>query len=471
MVYFILGLLSLFISLSCNSFTNVVKGIDSSVFQYVAMEIGNGAMPYLDTFDHKGLLIYFIDLFGNSLSDNFGIWLIEFLTFFLSFVLMYKTARYFCDKLVSVLAVSLTLPMLTQFLEGGNFVEEYAILFISGAVLIFTEYFINHEIKWYKIVLCGVCFACIILLRPNMIGIWLAGCLLILIDCIRNKEIFNLFKYILFFILGISVCLVPCIIWLWINGALKACIDTYILFNIEYSGALNSFGEYFKTLYDNVFQYSIFFVSAASIYIVYKRRDMVSLFGLLGFMLSLIMAVKSRVIYAHYLLILIPAAIVPFSFLFSEIEKRFDADRFLSVALIVSIVLAFLRPTIKIVKEDLIAVSGFRNYVSDRIEKDHITQRIIELTDEGDEISCYGNCNKYYLTSNRMSVSKYSYQYPIAEIDSMIRKEYFSELKENKPKLIVWCDFEENDNCYRDEMYRFVIENGYIQEGNIFYLK
>ena len=43
---------------------------DSSVFTYVAKVIIAGGMPYRDTFDHKGPLIYLIDACGMQLDMN-----------------------------------------------------------------------------------------------------------------------------------------------------------------------------------------------------------------------------------------------------------------------------------------------------------------------------------------------------------------------------------------------------------------
>ena len=39
---------------------NAASWIDSSVFKYIGWQMAEGQIPYLDMFDHKGLLIYFI---------------------------------------------------------------------------------------------------------------------------------------------------------------------------------------------------------------------------------------------------------------------------------------------------------------------------------------------------------------------------------------------------------------------------
>ena len=58
-------------------------GTDSSVFLYVGNMMLNGKFPYVDAFDHKGILLYFIQYIGLKFSggSQTGVWLIEILNF------------------------------------------------------------------------------------------------------------------------------------------------------------------------------------------------------------------------------------------------------------------------------------------------------------------------------------------------------------------------------------------------------
>jgi len=62
---------------------------------------------------------------------------------------------------------------------------------------------------------------------------------------------------------------------------------------------------------------------------------------------------------------------------------------------------------------------------------------IKEHTTEEETISVYGNWDIVYLISERLSASKYSYQFPIGTIDSAIMEEYFENITEEQPKVIV----------------------------------
>lgn len=48
------------INLNLSPFNNAVPGTDSSVYLYIGKAMYNGAIPYKDLFDHKGILLYFI---------------------------------------------------------------------------------------------------------------------------------------------------------------------------------------------------------------------------------------------------------------------------------------------------------------------------------------------------------------------------------------------------------------------------
>ena len=53
------------------------QGADSSVYLYVAKGILEGDVPYLDRWDHKGPLLYILDLFGLLIHETWGIWIVQ----------------------------------------------------------------------------------------------------------------------------------------------------------------------------------------------------------------------------------------------------------------------------------------------------------------------------------------------------------------------------------------------------------
>ena len=73
---------------------------DSSVFKTVALMMEHGYMPYRDSFDHKGPILYIINLIGNSISQYRGIWVIEIIFLTVTFYMLYKISRLSCGSML-----------------------------------------------------------------------------------------------------------------------------------------------------------------------------------------------------------------------------------------------------------------------------------------------------------------------------------------------------------------------------------
>ena len=73
------------ITLALSPFNNLSPGTDSSVFLYIGREMLHGSVPYRDLFDHKGVVLYFIEYLGYLIGfgNKIGVWIIELLNIFL----------------------------------------------------------------------------------------------------------------------------------------------------------------------------------------------------------------------------------------------------------------------------------------------------------------------------------------------------------------------------------------------------
>ena len=78
-MFCIFCLLSLLIT--ANSYSNPLgngyTSIDSSVTLYMAKLMKQGKIIYLDMFDHKGPLLFFINYLAYLINPKWGIWMIE----------------------------------------------------------------------------------------------------------------------------------------------------------------------------------------------------------------------------------------------------------------------------------------------------------------------------------------------------------------------------------------------------------
>ena len=125
---------------SLNAITNLfcsnVDHTDIYVFQYIGRVILNGGMPYRDTFDHKGPLLYVLNALGLFISGKYGMWLIEFILLAVFFFFIYKTARLWGSIPGSILTLIIVSALLYKYFTGGKFQEEFALPFICISLYI-----------------------------------------------------------------------------------------------------------------------------------------------------------------------------------------------------------------------------------------------------------------------------------------------------------------------------------------------
>lgn len=457
---FIIGILTFVFSMVCSNtlWYRGNTGTDSSVFMYVARVILNGGMPYLDTFDHKGPLIYLINVLGLLISEYRGIYVIELITIFITFVFIYKIARLKCDEKISLLILFLTSSALFKYFELGNLTEEYALPFITISIYIFADYFLNKKIGIFRIMVCGFSFGAVCLLRPNMISVWLIMCIGVLVDSIRSKRMKELFKFILYFLVGTFIVVLPIVTWLIVKGAFADFIDNYIIFNKVYSSNMSR--SVMLAAREQVFTYFIsdvllLFSIFIMIYLYFKERKYFDKLFIVYLFINVLFICISGRLYDHYGMIIIPSLAYPLSCLLKELynEKR---DHIFSLCII-----SYLLITIAIPKYILAVNKGFIDY-SKRSEEffDKTDMKIIETiknnTSLQDKIIVCGNNNIIYNLSNRFAASRYSFQVS-AEIDEFKNKEFYDDLNKNLPKIIVLP----NDYFDYNKMLEFIYEHEY----------
>jgi len=448
-------------SLKCSiNIWNVgVSGTDSSVFQYVARVILDGGMPYRDTFDHKGPLLYLINTAGLLISRWRGIWLVEWAALFASFAMLYKIARIKCRRITSLIVMFCSVVPLFAYFEGGNLSEEYAMPFIAAATYIFTDYFVNDRINRFRLIICGLSFGAVCLLRINMIVVWAVMCIAVLIQCLTRQQYKRLSFFLTYFILGTLLIAIPIIIWLMVNGAFSAFIQDYFIFNFAYAAdseraTLTKWTETFLYFLNNRF---VLMALIISIYLAAKKKDIFHCANIVFLFGSIIVCAMSRRIYPHYAMILVPVLAYPFAcaafMLQEEMQKEKGAALLVTAFLLVSDVLPVWIPAF----QDVVWMSA-RPRETYLTSKEAMAREIInQYSQEEDDIIVFGNWNAIYNLSGRFAASRYSFQDPIGKIAPEIMDAFFQELEENKPKVFVLY----NNSFDRERGLAFVQSHSY----------
>ena len=439
-------------------------GTDSSVFKTVALMMDKGYMPYRDSFDHKGPYLYILNWLGNRIAYYKGVWIIEFISFFCSLAAIYKIARLSCNRFFSCVTVFTSVSLLFRYFEGGNMTEEYAMPLIAVSQLIFLDYLINKNVTKLRLMLCGFCFGATCLLRANMIVLWIVYGSVIFVLCIVHKQYNDIKKFLLFFLLGACLIVIPIILWLGINGALIDFWDNYITFNREYtsaSGGRASFTNKWTAFFTFTNNTIIILAILLSVYFCIIQDKILWGCHLCYLFLSLLFLSMSGMIFMHYGMVLVPAVSFPIATLFDILNSKKVSAPPKEKEHLAYIVAVFLIGII-VIPNWLNLYTTLASKYEDR-GKPHLSQTVYVIstyiknnTLEDDTISVYGNWNIIYLLSNRIHATKYSYQSPLFHVRPSIKSEYLEDLGKELPKIIVV-----QANRYDSDISQFLDQNGY----------
>ncbi len=426
---------------------------DSSVFLYIGRSVTKGYIPYRDTFDHKGPLIYLINALGYSISPKNGIWLVELVFLFGTVCCVYKISRLCTDAIKSLIVTLICIAQLSYWMAEGNFTEEYAMLFIGYALLVFLDYFQNQKVTKVRLMLTGFSFAAVCLLRANMIAVWFVFCLAVLCQCIAQRRWKELGQFLLYFLIGAAALALPIMLWLAYNGAMEDFLECYIGFNMLYTGSEGGIKNVILSM-EEFYLYPIITVAFTAGAFVYLRdRRKLDALYVCFLAIAMVMMCMSGRTYQHYALALVPAFAYPLA---RSIEPlRMDAIKAGNVVLLGAAIMLIL-PCIEQYAYLLIRDNHYSEGETRILE---LCRMIEENTDEDDKIIVDGNDNYIYLLSNRDSLSRYSYQYPIAGINAEIAEEYYNDIKSKEAKMVVLFD----DSWNYKEAKELLEELGYVK--------
>lgn len=413
-------------------FTHRQIWMDSSVFFYIGKAMNDGLVPYKDLFDHKGLILYFLNYLGCLIGHGhaYGVWIIELINMFVFSLVLFKIANLFVkSKIICYLSIFFTVLIFGQhFLVNGNYTEEYSLPWIAVSLYVVLKYFVMREYKNYQIFLMGFAFAVVFFLRANMVSVWIVFVLAVVISFIREKRYIDIARCIGLFLLGCLVVILPILIYTLLTGSFQAMIDYYFVFNLSYTGSeagMRASWDFCKLIFSCV-TIAMFFIFYS--FIIHYKSKFVWLNNL-AFGVAVATAVMSGREYMHYVIIIIPFFLLPtvmfFEFLISKTSDICDMIRRKSI-----VILLLLGCIIGLFYEPLIDI--YRDIKSVPDSDDVIISYMKNNISKDSDVLILGNDAYKYLKSDRNTKNKFFYQFPPAEISEKIFDEFMSELQ-NKP--------------------------------------
>lgn len=425
---------------------NITLFNDSSIFLYIGKRMHCGYVPYKDLFDHKGIVLYFIEYLGLALvPDSYaGVWLIEVLCVFVTCVYLLKTGRLFTrDRMVLYLSVFAVLIVCGNHLyEGGNLSEEYALPWIAMAVYVFYQYFVQQTYRRRELVLIGSGFLIVLMLRANMTAVWITFLPIVLLSLVHQRKWRELVQCAICFSLGALVVGLTILLYCIATGSLHDMITYYWRFNLNY---VNDGTTINQILLCGINFFNLLFPATAAFLIsmILCRKNKVYWFNLLYGACSLALAVMSGRPYAHYGMILLPSFVMVFVYTLGSFynwtdqclnigsDKRVFGRKYVYLC-IVFCDICFL------------TLNCLSFMLRRSPEPDLVVSYLKDCTDREDDVLILGNHVNYYLEADRYTENKFFNQIPPINVSDALYEEFLCAFFDKPSDVILILGEKEN---------------------------
>jgi len=209
---------------------------NSGIYLYAGWRILQGDLPYLQLWDHKPPLVFYINALGAALSpgSHWGIWALECAALVLAAYLGYKLMKAHFGSLAAALGTLLWLFALFFIFLGGNQTTDWTLPLQFGALLLFTRAE-NHEKPERSYFLIGLLGGLAFLIKQTAVGIWLALGVLLLAQLIRRKP--GALKKFGLMSAGVGAVLLVVGAYFYSQGALAQLWDAAFAYNFQFSAS------------------------------------------------------------------------------------------------------------------------------------------------------------------------------------------------------------------------------------------
>ncbi len=288
------------------SFLYLFEGGDPSVFKQMGRAVLEGKILYIDYFDNKGCLLYFIHALGLALGGNIALLLMQACSLTATIVIWDRMLALYRNPRQRVVGLVIALLMLLCFYGAGDQSQEWCLPFISYPLLVyFRAYKSKTDIPPLKMLLIGLCFGIITFIQVNNACAFLGFIAWLWLQYLLKKDFKKLFVSILCFVGGWLLMAIPCVLYFYIVA------DSHGIYEMVYAMLLSNFeymGHQWTPRWTLVLPYLLFLAAFLAIQIIafYKKKEL-----LIPILLSLLlfMGTFGKQCNSFYLTALIPLVV------------------------------------------------------------------------------------------------------------------------------------------------------------------
>lgn len=289
------------------SFLYVFEGGDPAIFKQMGFALLKGKTLYLDYFDNKGCILYFIQALGLWLGGDFFILLLQVLSLTATLLIWDKMLALYRDERSRLICLGIALVLLLCFYQDGDLTEEWCLPLASYPLLVyFRSLKSGKDISSVCMFVVGLCFGAIVFIRVNNAAPFLGFMAYYWIQQLFNRNYAKFFHSIAIFILGLLLVALVCFLYFYLKAGwdgVDAMVFATFLSHFEYLWMYVGQQFYVFVLY-------FLFLSLCLLQqIVNSRHDKSVLIPSLISYALFIVASGSRC-FIHYLIALLPLLIV-----------------------------------------------------------------------------------------------------------------------------------------------------------------
>ena len=289
------------------SFLYAFEGADPSIFKQMCRAVLRGKIMYIDYFDNKGCLIYFIHALGLWLGGDFIIMLMQVVSLTVTLIIWDKMLALFRTEKERMICVGIALVLLLCFYGAGDQTQEWCLPFISYPLWVyFHSYKTKSEIRQLQMFFIGICFGFISFIQINNACAFLGFIAYLWLQYLLKKDFKKLFQSVGCFISGWVFIAIPCILYFYLKAGWHGVYEMVyasLLSNLEYMG------RQWKPQWLQAGVYCMFIVALLALQIITSRKEK----GIVvPFIISLCLFVATfgKLCNSFYLIAIIPLCVV-----------------------------------------------------------------------------------------------------------------------------------------------------------------
>ena len=214
-----------------------VPNRDGGLFMYMGSQILKGKVLYVDIWDNKGPLIFYINALGLFLGRGYrwGVWGLEYVFVFFAALFGFNMMKRMWGLVAAIFGTSLWLAGFNNVMRGGNFTEDYSLLFNFAALYLFWLD-LQKGPKWFRQFLVGVMLSLNFLLRANNIGVELSIIVLVIVSAFLDKQYLHSLKKLVW--IGAGSLFIFALVSAYFHslGTLEEMAVAGYIYNFFYSG-------------------------------------------------------------------------------------------------------------------------------------------------------------------------------------------------------------------------------------------